>query len=295
MATKKSAIVTKLKGTEKNQALVEVVINAKVAEEARQEALRHMGQSITIKGFRQGKAPANLVERELDPQKVLEHAISHLLPEILTTALQENNLKPLSNPRIHLVEAKRDADWKFELDVPLQPDFETKGFQNYLKGELAASAIWTPDKGEKPDEKADPEKASEEKLKKLIDTLLKKYTFEVPPMLVEDEINRSLARLLNQIETLNLKLEDYLKSIGKSAEQLREEYQKSATENLRLEIILARLGHELKIEVPKEEIDAMIAGAGDEATRKKLDTAEQRQYIKGILEKRKTIDALISL
>lgn len=292
MATKKATIITNLKGTEKNQALVEVVIAAKVGEAARQEALHHMGESVTVKGFRPGKAPVNLIEKELDPQKVLEHAISHLLPEILTTALNENKLKPLSNPRIHLVEAKRGGDWKFELDIPLQPEMDTAGFKDYLKGELAASNLWKPGDDK---EEVDLEKANEEKLKKLIDVLLKKYTFDVPPMLVEDEITRSLTRLLTQVQTLGLNLEDYLKSIGKTGEQLREEYQKGANDNLRLEIILARLGQELKIEIPETEIEAMITNAGDEATRKKLDTPEQRQYIRGILEKRATIDALLSL
>lgn len=292
MKTKDQAIATNLKSTKENQALVEITVSAETTKEAHSEALEHLAEEVTIKGFRKGKAPISLVEKELDPQKVLEHAVSHLLPQILSTALKNHDLKPLTNPRISLVEAKKDKEWKFELDIPLQPELDTKDYKEYLKGELAAGAIWTPDKGKEEEKK---EATQEEKLQKLLAAILRKYTFDVPPILVEDEINRSLSRLLQQIQTLGLNLEDYLKSVGKTGEQLRDEYQKAASDNLRLEIILARLGHELKIEVPSEEIESMIKAAPDEKTRKNLDTPEQRQYIRGILEKRKTIDALLTL
>jgi FKBP-type peptidyl-prolyl cis-trans isomerase (trigger factor) len=287
-------ITTSLKETQKNQALVTITVAADKAEAARQEALAHMGEGVTIKGFRKGKAPINLVEKQLDPQKVLEHAVNHLLPEMLTVALKENDFKPLANPQIHLVEANKGSEWKFEMDMPLQPDFDIKGYKEYIKGELATSAIWTPGKG---DDKEEPsERAKQEaRLKKLIDALLAKYKFEVPPMLVESEINRSLARLLDQVERLGLQLEDYLKQVGKSGDELRAEYHTAAQDNLRMEIILARLAHEMNIEVSDEEIMAMINTSGDEKTQAQLSTPEQKQYIRGILEKRKTIDALLSL
>jgi FKBP-type peptidyl-prolyl cis-trans isomerase (trigger factor) len=114
-------------------------------------------------------------------------------------------------------------------------------------------------------------------------------------MLVESEINRSLARLLDQVERLGLQLEDYLKQVGKSGDELRAEYHTAAQDNLRMEIILARLAHEMNIEVSDEEIMAMINTSGDEKTQAQLSTPEQKQYIRGILEKRKTIDALLSL
>jgi FKBP-type peptidyl-prolyl cis-trans isomerase (trigger factor) len=292
MAKKIDAITTTLKGTEKNQALVEVVVSAQTAEAARQEAVGHMAESVTIKGFRRGKAPVALVEKELDPQKVLEHAVNHLLPDILSTALKNHQLKPLTNPRINLVAAKKGEEWKFELDVPVQPEIDTKDFKEYIHGELAVASILTLDKAA---EETSKEQTDEEKLKKLLDALLKKYQFEVPQLLIEDEINRSLSRLLNQVQTLGLNLEDYLKSIGKTGEQLRAEYQGAAQDNLRLEIILARLGQEMKIEVLDADIEAMIKSAGDEKTQKQLSTPEQKQYIGEIIRKRKTIDALLTL
>ena len=293
MAKKAGDIAAKIVETKKNQASVEVTVIEKNSSSAYREALKHMAKEVTLKGFRKGKAPLNLVEKQLDPQKVLEHAISHLLPQILTAALKEHDLKPLSNPQIHLVEAKRDSAWKFRLEIPLQPEIDTKDFKDYIKGELAAGTIWTPDKGTKEETGKEPDQ--EEKFKKLLDALLKKYLFDVPPLMVEDEINRSLSRLLQQVETLGLKLEDYLKSIGKTAEQLRTEYYNAAEDNLRLEIILARLGQELEITVTDAEVDDMIRNAGDEAKQKKLTTPEQKRYIGEIIRKRKTIDALLSL
>lgn len=287
-------IIAKLNSNENNLAIIEVVVEAKHAEDRRQQALTDLAQGVTIKGFRKGKAPIQLVEKELDPQRVLERAINKLLPEILDAAFELDKFKPLANPHIHLVDAKKDGEWKFEVEIALQPEIDTKDVKEYLKTELATTTLWTPEKGSEEDKRTE-EQIQGEKLQKIMEALLKKYEFPVPAILIEDEVSSSLSRLLSQLQTLNLSLEDYLKSINKTGDQMRDEYKKAAEENLRLEIILARVGFDIGIKIEDEEIIAMIESTGDEKTKARLNTPEQRDYIREILRKRKTIDALMSL
>lgn len=298
MATKKSSKSTSstgidliLESNQSNTAKVRATISKDLVTKHRQDSLHHLAEHVTIKGFRKGKAPINLVEQNLDPAKIIEHTVDHILHQVVSQMFtQFTDLKPMANPRASVVKAEPDSEWIFELSVPLMPEFDLGDYKTSLKGELAASKIWTPDQGEKPKEPTE-----EEKLSKLFEALLKKYQFEVSPVLIEEEINQSLTRLLNQTQSLGLSVEDYLKSIGKTAEQLRQDYFKSASDNLRLEIILARISQDQKIEASAKDIDDLIAASGDDTVRQKLNTPSQRQYLANIISRRKTIDALLQL
>ena len=74
------------------------------------------------------------------------------------------------------------------------------------------------------------------------DELIKELTevvkLEIPQMLIDEEVNERLSQLLSRIEKLGLQLEGYLKSVGKTVETLREEYQKQSKDAISLELIL---------------------------------------------------------
>lgn len=295
MATKKTSpkdIITKLESQEKNTATVQVTVSAAKVTSIRQETLNTLTKDITIKGFRKGKAPVEIVEKQLDPGKVQQRTIEALLPLILDEVLKEFKFNLITSPRVSLGSAEGGKDWTFTLQVPLMPEFDLGDFKATIKGAKAASELWTPEKGEA---KKDKPQAEEERLQKIFDALLAAYKFDVPDALIEDEVNRSLTRLVQQTETLGLKIEDYLQSIGKSGEELRHEYFHAAEDSLRLEIVLSKLGTAMAIDVPEAEIDQLIQATGDDKTKAALQTPSQRLYIADMLRKRKTIDALLKL
>ncbi len=108
-----------------------------------------------------------------------------------------------------------------------------------------------------------------------------------------EEVGRRLAGLLDQIQKLGLSLEQYLSSSGKTVEQIREEYRRSAEENLSLEFILNKIAEEEKISVEPGEIEKVIAGAKTEEEKKALES--QKYYLATLLRRQKTLDFLASL
>lgn len=271
-------ITTKLLVTKDSQATVEATIAKDLIARHRNDSVKHMAESVTIKGFRKGKAPINLVEEQLDPQRVTEHTLNHLLPELLALAAKDHTLKVIGQPHLRIKSVKSDEDWSFEIDFPLLPEITLGDYQKSLK-ELNAL----------------PKKSDDDHLSKLFDQLLKDISFTVPQVLVEEEVNQSLGRLISQTEKLGLKLEDYLKTLGKNAEQLRTDYETAAIENLRLELILEAIAQDMKIDASDAEIEALVNASGDLEAKKKLDNPREREYIKAILRKRKTIDALLKI
>lgn len=86
--------------------------------------------------------------------------------------------------------------------------------------------------------------------KELLNTLINSHDFEVPPSMLEREI-----------EALVLKAKEYTIQRGeplKGDEELRQEYKKMAIENIKSALVLEAIGMKQKIEVAEEDINKAI-------------------------------------
>ncbi|MGB9013294.1 MAG: trigger factor [Aeromicrobium sp.] len=95
-------------------------------ETSLQAAYKTIGAQITIPGFRKGKVPAAIVDQRVGRSAVLDEAINSALPGWYSSALQETNLQPLSQPDIDLakfvdgepIEVTAELDVRPEIDLP---------------------------------------------------------------------------------------------------------------------------------------------------------------------------------
>ncbi len=260
----------KLETTVKNTATIKVVISQAEVDAEQQHVLADLAKDTTVKGFRKGNAPLNLVKDALDPDKLKQRTIIHLLDHVVIKAIKDNKLKIVGNPL--LIESETDKpEWKFTLSFPLYPEVKL--------GEYQAKIIAAVKKGKPTKE--------DEKIKVVFDALLDSIEFDVPRALIDEEVNHALSRLVHQTETLNLSVDAYLKSIKKTPEQLKEDYQKTAVESLKLDFILIGVAKDQKFAVTPEEIKKFEATAGM--------GEDQQSMLKGILLKRKAVDFLLKL
>ncbi|MFH0768401.1 MAG: trigger factor [Chloroflexota bacterium] len=121
---------------------------------------------------------------------------------------------------------------------------------------------------------------------------------EFPPVLVEVETDR----ILNQrFQKGNQEMEEYLKSINKKEDELREELRPLATNNVTRSLVLGKVAEEEKIEVGDSEIDIEIENITKSAAEKKdelkkfLNTPQARQSIGQTLLGRKIVQRLVEI
>lgn len=264
----------------------------KVAEEY-QKSLAKLGVDITIKGFRKGKAPIKKVEENLGKSAIYEEILKTLIPVVYIEALKEHNLKPIINPQITVVSLQENKDWQIKATTCELPKIDLGDYREAIRKILASEKIWTPakDKTKPPLDQKD----ESVRLEKIFQSLLTTTKVQIPEILIQDEINRMLSRLIDQTGRLGLTVEQYLASIGKTSDQIRTEYHQQAQDSLKLELILAAIADEQKIETSEEEVQKLIQAVPDEETKKSLDNQAQKAYIRQLLRKRKVIDNLSKL
>jgi len=142
------------------------------------------------------------------------------------------------------------------------------------------------------------EKARIEFEEKVIEAVVNLAKLEFPPILVEHEIDR----LLNQrLQRIDQGLEEYLSSINKTKEELREELRPLATKRVTGSLVLAKVAEEEKIEVSASEVDAeienMVKNSADnkDELQKLLSTPQSRESIEQALITRKTVQHLVEI
>jgi FKBP-type peptidyl-prolyl cis-trans isomerase (trigger factor) len=250
---------------------------------AKNKALNKLAPKTTIKGFRQGKAPLSLVEDSLDPDKIKHETLHQILDTLIPQLVKDKNLNLVGNPQLTQVQDDIGKPWQISLSFPLKPQI-TLG--NYLK--IIKDAI-TKDKDKFNNLNRD------QKVDFISDILNQNINFDIPQSLLDQEIDRGLSRLIEQTQNLGLTIERYLTSIGKTAQELRDDYQKTARNNLKFEFILLEIARDKKIKISDEEIDSFIKTIGNKDLENKLSTPSERGFLETILIKRAVIDDLLKI
>lgn len=248
-------------------------------------------KTIELPGFRRGKAPKKMVAEKVEKDKIYEKVLQKVIPASYLEAIKEHRLSPIIAPKIEMLRAKEGEDWEIRATTCERPEISLGDYKEAVRKVLAPSKLWTPDK--KPSNpEAGKEAEGTEKTQKVVKALLETVKIDLPKLLVEDELNRALASLIEQTGKLGLTIDQYLASIGKSVEQLREEYRIRVEGDLKLQFILDAVANAEKLEIKDGEIEALISTAGDEKIKQDFNTPLTRAYLRGILARRKALDFL---
>lgn len=272
-----------------------ITIPWKGVEKEYQSSLTELTKKSQLKGFRRGKAPKKLVEKSLGKSAIYEDVLKTLIPHVYVEAVKEQKITPIINPQIKVISLQEGKDWQIQATTCELPEVKLGNYKEEVKKALAAEKIWVPGQDATAKTQKGTENAKDNRLEKIFKTLLETTTVQIPAILIQQEVERMLSRLIDQTSRLGLTVEQYLASTGKTSEQIQSEYRQQAEESLKLELILSKIADEQKVEIKDEEVEKMINAAPDESTKKAMDTPTQRAYIRQLLRKRAVIDFLSKL
>jgi trigger factor len=113
--------------TESSQAFLTVEMEPAEMEAALEDAYRRLAQKASIPGFRKGKAPRAIVERNLGHGRLLEEAVDRLLPQAYQQALKEQEIDPYAQPEMEITQMEPLV---FKAVVPLPPTVELGDYRS---------------------------------------------------------------------------------------------------------------------------------------------------------------------
>ncbi len=254
------------------------------------KALTKLGKDMTISGFRKGNAPIAKIEEKVDKNNLVNEILQTIIPKALSEAINKDNIKLVIYPKFELLKSDEGSDWQLKALTCEIPNFDLGDYKKIISGELRAQTIWTPNDKDGKDKK---KPTKEELQEKLIPILTEKFDVKIPSMLIEEEVNSRLSQLLDRIEKLGLSLENYLKSIGKTTDSIRDDYKKEAEKALRFELILNHIADMEKMTVTDTELEEALKAYTSAENKEATD--DMKRYVKGVLLRRKALDWLVGL
>ena len=85
-------------------------------------AYKKIAQQVTVPGFRKGKVPAAVIDRQIGRGAALDEAINDALPKLYFEALESNNLQPLAQPDIEVTKFEDGEALEFTAEVDVRPE-----------------------------------------------------------------------------------------------------------------------------------------------------------------------------
>lgn len=99
-------------------------VSAEVLEKGMVFAYNKHKNEIALPGFRKGKVPRKIVEKQFGESFFYEDAINHIFPEEYMTAIKELGLDVVSAPTMDIEYIEQGKGIKFIIDVTVKPEVE---------------------------------------------------------------------------------------------------------------------------------------------------------------------------
>ncbi len=93
-------------------------------------AYQAIAKQVNIPGFRKGKVPPPVIDRQVGRGAVLDQAINEALPQLYVQALQENDLQPLAQPEIDVTRLEDNTVFEFTAEVDVRPAIEVPSYDD---------------------------------------------------------------------------------------------------------------------------------------------------------------------
>ena len=91
----------------KNIHEIEIKVDEKTWTKALDESFKKAQKNVKVNGFRKGKVPRNIFEKNFGIESLYEEAINIVLPDSYTKAIEKDNLIPIIMPKIDIKEVNK--------------------------------------------------------------------------------------------------------------------------------------------------------------------------------------------
>ena len=111
---------------------IKLTINgdAAVLESMKNQVVEHLGQNAKIQGFRSGKAPTHLVEKQLDPSLLQAEFLEQAVNRLLLDAITQEKIRTASQPEIAIIKFVPYTTLEFTAELETIGEMKVADYKN---------------------------------------------------------------------------------------------------------------------------------------------------------------------
>ena len=108
---------------------IKVIVDKKTMDTYLEERYEEVRKNYTLKGFRPGKAPREILKRQFG-EAIMGEVLDKVLKDTSAKALDENKIRPATQPKIDLKNYGEGKDLEYVMSVTELPEIDTKQLQS---------------------------------------------------------------------------------------------------------------------------------------------------------------------
>lgn len=345
----------KVEKKEKSEVEITGEISVEVSKKYRAQAIKEIGETITVDGFRKGHIPEKVIVEKVGEPYILEEAAELALKEIAPEIIEKNAPTYVGRPNIQITKLAADNPIGFKITVGIMPDIKLPDFKKIAKAANSVAeekvevtekevddvieevrkqrahhafhqkntdaghdhteqdvAEHMPEfndefvkslgafesvadfrsKAKENMQKEKEHKAIEKRRGKMLEGLVEKTDLVLPQAIIDSELERMFGQFEADISGMGIKVEDYLKHVKKTPEDLRKEWLPDAEKRAKLNLILAQIAKDEKIHADKEAVEVEASKLREQF--KDVDPLRIQAYVEHSLTIEKVIQFLES-
>lgn len=111
------------------KAVLSIVADQETLTKIKESLVKQLGKSVKVAGFRDGKAPLDIIEKNLDPAALQSEFIDQVLNHYYTQAVVKENLRVVSQPEVNLKKFVPFTTFEFEVTVDVIGDVKLPDYK----------------------------------------------------------------------------------------------------------------------------------------------------------------------
>ena len=121
---------TTVEKLENNMVKVDIEIDAETAEKEYNKACKRLAQRVNIPGFRKGKAPKAILEKNIGAEAIKHDVMDSLLPSAFAQAIKENDLNIITEPAVESYDFEIGKPVKIVAKMELKPEVKFEQYKD---------------------------------------------------------------------------------------------------------------------------------------------------------------------
>lgn len=127
----------KTKKLEKSEVEILGTIETTDFDKYEEKALKHIGERLELQGFRKGKAPVDVVKKNIPEMELLEEMAELAINEAYPKILQENKIDAIGRPQITITKIGKGSDLEFKIVTATLPELDLPDYKKIAKAECS--------------------------------------------------------------------------------------------------------------------------------------------------------------
>ena len=108
---------------------IKVIVDKKTMDTHLEERYEEIRKNYTLKGFRPGKAPREILKRQFG-EAIMGEVLDKVLKDTSSKALEQNKIRPATQPKIDLKKYGEGKELEYVMSVTELPEVDTKLLKN---------------------------------------------------------------------------------------------------------------------------------------------------------------------